>query len=49
MLLGRKLGLSSTNHQMGNKMKFNYSLGNKINSIEKNSKKSIIHNALNSQ
>jgi hypothetical protein len=49
MLLGQKLGLSSTNHQMGNKMKFNYSMGNKINSIEKNSKKSIIHNALNSQ
>jgi len=45
MLLGQKLGLSSTNHQMGNKMKFHHSLGNKINSIE-NSKKGLIQNHL---
>ena len=39
MLLGQKLGQSYKNHQMGNKMKFFHSMGNKINSIEKNSKK----------
>ena len=49
MLLGQKLGQSYKNHQIGNKMKYFHSMGNKINSIEKNSKKSIIHNALNSQ
>ena len=49
MQLGQKLSQSSMNHQMGNKMKFQYSMGNKINNIENNSKKGLIHNALISQ
>ena len=45
MQLGQKLSQSFMNHQMGNKKKFQYSLGTKINSIE-NSKKNLIHNHL---